>query len=121
MAEHPEQGELGRQLLKAIEKHVSADTNYWGEFEELNAESLVTAANACEKIVFSWKPEQFLTEQTMDICIRFAAWMQNEGRTGDWKRNYAYFLKNVYTYQPPAAALANAEPAALPLQANLAE
>ena len=121
MADHPEQGELSRQLLTAIEKNVSADTNYWGEFEQLNADNLVKAANACEKIVFSWKPEQFLTEQTMDICIHFAAWMQKEGRTGNWKKNYEYFLKNIYTYQPKPATIENAGQQALPAHVHLAE
>jgi len=121
MADNPEQGELSRQLLTAIEKHASVDTNYWGEFEQLNPDSLVTAANACEKIIFSWKPEQFLTEQTMDICIHFAAWMQKEGRTGNWKKNYEYFLKNIYTYHPKPVALESAGQAALPSHVDLAE
>ena len=121
MSGNPEQGELSRQLLTAIEKHVGVDTNYWGELEQLNPDSLLKAADACEKIVFSWKPEQFLTEQTMDICIHFAAWMQKEGLTGNWKKNYQYFLENIYTYRPKAGALENAGQAALPSQANLAE
>jgi hypothetical protein len=119
MASNPEQGELSRQLLTAIEKHVSVDSNYWGEFEQLNGDSLVNAADACEKIIFSWKPEQFLTEQTMDICIHFAAWMQREGLTGNWKKNYKYFLENIYTYQPRPAALDNAGQPVLPAQVNL--
>ena len=121
MSDKPEQGELSRQLLTVIKKHVGADTNYWGEFEQLNGDSLVNAADACEKIVFSWKPEQFLTEQTMDISIHFAAWMQKEGRTGNWKKNYEYFLANVYTYRPKPGALDNAGQPALPSHVNLAE
>lgn len=112
MADNVDQGELSRQLLSAIARHVTATTNYWGEFEQLDAESLIKAADACEKIIFSWKPEQFQTEQTMDISIHYAAWMQREGRTGNWKENYQYFLQNLYTYQPDPAALQHTEPPA---------
>jgi hypothetical protein len=109
MADNLQQGELGRQILTAITQHVSADTNYWGEFEQMNTESLINAAKACEKIILSLRPEQFQTEQTMDISIRFATWMQQEGRTGNWKENYEYFLQKVYVYQPQSATLKNAD------------
>ena len=113
MAENLDQGELSRQILAAIAQHVSVDTNYWGEFEQMNAESLVRAAKACEKIIFSLKPEQFQTEQTMDIGIRFAAWMHQEGRTGNWRENYEYFLQNVYVYRPQPDTLQNTDQPAL--------
>ncbi|GAC1424842.1 MAG: hypothetical protein NVSMB7_00940 [Chitinophagaceae bacterium] len=109
MADNQQQGELSRQLLTTIAQHVSPDTNYWGEFEQMNTESLIKAANACEKIIFSLKPEQFQTEQTMDISICYAAWMQKEGRTGNWKENYEYFLKNIYACQQQPSPLQNAD------------
>jgi hypothetical protein len=121
MADNLQQGELSRQLLTAITQHVSADTNYWGEFEQMNTDSLVQAAKACEKIIFSLKPEQFQTEQTMDISIRFATWMQQENRTGNWKENYEYFLQNIYVSQPQPATLKNAEQPSLLTQLKKAK
>ena len=109
MADNLQKGDLGLQLLTTITRHISADTNYWGEFEQMNAESLVQAAKACEKIILSLKPEQFQTEQTMDISIRFATWMHEEGRSENWKENYDYFLRNVYVYEPQPATLKNAD------------
>src|SRR5450755_3049636 len=91
MADKTEQTELNKKLLDAISKKVTVITNYWGEYEEINQDSLNDAAKACEQLIISNQPEEI-----KNISIKFAEWMHSQRLTGNWNENYDYFLKNIY-------------------------
>jgi len=71
--------------------------------------ALVKCGQCLRKNYLSGSLNNFLTEQTRDILIHFAAWMQKEGRTDNWKKNYAYFsLKYIHLPIPALPTLDNA-------------
>jgi hypothetical protein len=91
MEDKIDRNNLHQKLANAIGQHVLPDTNYWGEYEQLNKDSVSKAAGACTQIISTLE-----SEQTKDISIKFAEWIQLEQLTGDWVQHYEYFVKNIY-------------------------
>ncbi|MEP6747118.1 MAG: hypothetical protein ABJB86_05315 [Bacteroidota bacterium] len=96
MADKTKQSELNQKFLEAISQLVSVNTNYWGEYEEVNKDSLISAAKTCELIALSAQTHQPQPEEMKNISVQFAEWMHTERLTGNWNENYDYFLKNIY-------------------------